>query len=184
MQSFILDRHTDPNNPTMKVTQDDKIPVYDSLADAQADIANLEEGQIGLTEDTGATEKVVDVVQDGNMNPVTSNAVYDNLQIRPKVTRGSGYTLAEAFDNAHIQKNPVDIFGICDYVAETLIKTSAVADNTVTLHNHAVGGPAFAIILQKLNTNYGAAIIFNYGSDYQFLFRYTNNSYHIQLIYN
>lgn len=54
MQSFILDRHTDPSNPTMKVTQDDKIPVYDSLADAEADIANLEENQIGMTKDTGA----------------------------------------------------------------------------------------------------------------------------------
>lgn len=80
MQSFILDRHTDPNNPTMKVTQDDKIPVYDSLADAQADIANIEEGQIGMTEDSGATEKVVDVIQDGNMNAVTSNAVFDAIK--------------------------------------------------------------------------------------------------------
>lgn len=77
MQSFILDRHTDPSNPTMKVTQDDKIPIYNSKADAQADIANIEEGGIVATKDTGATGKVVDVVQDGNMNPVTSNGVYD-----------------------------------------------------------------------------------------------------------
>lgn len=77
MQSFILDRHTDPSNPTMKVTQDDKIPIYDSKADAEADLANIEEGGIVATKDTGATEKVVDVVEDGNMNPVTSNAVAD-----------------------------------------------------------------------------------------------------------
>lgn len=75
INSYILDRHTDPNNPVMKVTQDDKIPIYDSKADAEADIANIEEGAIVATKDTGATEKVVDVVQDGNMNPVTSNAV-------------------------------------------------------------------------------------------------------------
>lgn len=75
MQSFILDRHTDPSNPTMKVTQDDKIPIYDSKADAEADLANIEEGGIVATKDTGATEKVVDVVEDDNMNPVTSNAV-------------------------------------------------------------------------------------------------------------
>lgn len=79
MQSFILDRHTDPSNPTMKVTQDDKIPIYDSKADAEADLANIEEGGIVATKDTGASEKVVDVVQDGNMNPVTSNAVYDAI---------------------------------------------------------------------------------------------------------
>lgn len=75
INSYILDRHTDPNNPVMKVTQDDKIPIYDSKADAEADIANIEEGAIVATKDTGATEKVVDVVEDGNMNPVTSNAV-------------------------------------------------------------------------------------------------------------
>ncbi len=79
MQSFILDRHTDPSNPVMKVTQDDKIPIYDSKADAEADIANIEEGGIVATKDTGATEKVVDVVENGNMNPVTSNAAYDAI---------------------------------------------------------------------------------------------------------
>ena len=79
MQSFILDRHTDPSNPVMKVTQDDKIPIYDSKADAEADLANIEEGGIVATKDTGATEKVVDVVQDGNMNPVTSNGVFDAI---------------------------------------------------------------------------------------------------------
>lgn len=80
MQSFILDRHTDPSNPTMKVTQDEKIPVYDSKAAAEADIANIVDDGIVFTKDTGATEKVVDVVEDGNMNPVTSNAVYDALR--------------------------------------------------------------------------------------------------------
>lgn len=93
MQSFILDRHTDPNNPTMKVTQDDKIPVYDSLADAQADIANIEEGQIGMTEDSGATEKVVDVIQDGNMNAVTSNAVFDFISSLSGVTQVGDWRL-------------------------------------------------------------------------------------------
>lgn len=86
MQSFILDRHTDPSNPVMKVTQDDKIPIYDSKADAEADLANIEEGAIVATKDTGATEKVVDVVEDGNMNPVTSNAVYDAIADVKNVT--------------------------------------------------------------------------------------------------
>ncbi len=80
MQSFILDRHTDPSNPTLKVTQDDKIPIYDSKADAEADLANIDEGAIVATKDTGASETVVDVVEDGNMNPVTSNAVADCLK--------------------------------------------------------------------------------------------------------
>lgn len=58
MQSFILDRHTDPNNPVMKVTQDDKVPIYDSKADAEADIANIEEGAIVATK-AGESEGVV-----------------------------------------------------------------------------------------------------------------------------
>lgn len=33
--------------------QDEKIPVYDTLADAQADLSNLEEGQIIATRDYG-----------------------------------------------------------------------------------------------------------------------------------
>lgn len=63
--------------------QDEKIPVYDTLSDAQSDLANLAEGQIIATRDYGTPTPVipvVDTVADGNMNAVTSNAVYDNLQ--------------------------------------------------------------------------------------------------------
>lgn len=67
MQSFILDRHTDPNNPTMKVTQDDKIPVYDSVADAQADLANIEEGAIVATKDTGAELDIREYIRNQNI---------------------------------------------------------------------------------------------------------------------
>lgn len=57
--------------------QDDKIPVYDTIADAQTDLANLEVGQIVATKDFGTESLVVsDAVTDGDMHPVTSNAVY------------------------------------------------------------------------------------------------------------
>lgn len=101
MQSFILDRHTDPSNPTMKVTQDDKIPIYDSKADAEADLANIEEGAIVATKDTGATGKVVDVVEDGNMNPVTSNAVYDALRKAHFKTYAVGAQSVDANGNVY-----------------------------------------------------------------------------------
>lgn len=64
---------------TLDAIQNEKVPVYNTRAAAEADIANIEEGAIVATKDTGATEKVVDVVEDGNMNPVTSNAVYDAI---------------------------------------------------------------------------------------------------------
>lgn len=75
---------------TLDAIQNEKVPVYNTRAAAEADIANIEEGAIVATKDTGATEKVVDVVEDGNMNPVTSNAVYDAIdefKIRRKTVR-------------------------------------------------------------------------------------------------
>ena len=60
--------------------QDDKIPVYETKAAAEADIANLSDGQLIATKDEGnENAKPVDVVESGNMHAVTSNAVADSL---------------------------------------------------------------------------------------------------------
>lgn len=60
--------------------QDEKIPVYETIDAASADLANLEVGQIIATNDTGSELSTpVDVVEDGNMKAVTSNAVADGL---------------------------------------------------------------------------------------------------------
>ena len=54
------------------------IEVYPTLADAQADLANLEDGQFVATED-GQLFNTTNTVESGNMNSVTSNAVADAL---------------------------------------------------------------------------------------------------------
>ena len=55
-----------------------EIPLYETKAAAEADIANLTDGQIIATKDEGnENAKPVDVVEDGNMHAVTSNAVAD-----------------------------------------------------------------------------------------------------------
>ena len=60
--------------------QDEKIPVYETKTAAETDLANLEVGQIIATNDKGSELSApVDVVQDGNMHAVTSNAVADGL---------------------------------------------------------------------------------------------------------
>lgn len=60
--------------------QDEKIPVYETKTAAENDLANLEVGQIIATKDEGSElSNPVDVVQDGNMHAVTSNAVADGL---------------------------------------------------------------------------------------------------------
>lgn len=61
---------------TLSEIESDVIPVYDDKTSAEADLANLEEGQLGLTKDTGAELSApVDIVQSGNLHAVTSNAV-------------------------------------------------------------------------------------------------------------
>ena len=64
------------NQQTLSEIESDKMPIYDSVADAEADLANLEEGQIVATKDTGTElSQPVDVVESGNLHAVTSNAV-------------------------------------------------------------------------------------------------------------
>ena len=63
---------------TTEPIENNKIPVYDTKTDAEADLANLTVGQIIATKDEGSEVSIpVDVVQDGNMHAVTSNAVAD-----------------------------------------------------------------------------------------------------------
>jgi hypothetical protein len=84
------------NQQTLSEIESDKIPVYDSVADAEADLANLADGQIGATADTGSELSApTDTVQSGNMHAVTSNAVAQkvdeiNAKIRSGMTNGTG----------------------------------------------------------------------------------------------
>ena len=64
---------------TLTGSQDEKVAVYQTVADAEADLANLEAGQIVATPDTGdELAQPVDEVTSGSMHAVTSNAV-DNI---------------------------------------------------------------------------------------------------------
>ena len=74
---------------TLEQIENNKIPVYETKAAAEADIANLEVGQIIATKDEGnENAKPVDVVQDGNMHAVTSNAVAKVLGEHNGIFRG------------------------------------------------------------------------------------------------
>lgn len=65
---------------TLVELESEKIPVYEDLADAESDLANLAENQIIATHDTGSELSApVDTVQSGNMHAVTSNAVAESL---------------------------------------------------------------------------------------------------------
>ena len=81
MKQYIVDRHTDPSNPSLISVPSEKIPVYDTKDDAEADLANLTVGQIIATKDTGDELAIpVDSVQSGNLHAVTSNAVFNAIK--------------------------------------------------------------------------------------------------------
>jgi hypothetical protein len=84
------------NQQTLSEIETDKIPVYDSKADAEADLANLADGQIGATSDTGSELSApTDTVQSGNMHAVTSNAVAESLSYSTTEQKTGGKWLDE-----------------------------------------------------------------------------------------
>lgn len=65
MKSFIIDRSG--LNPVLKPTNDRKVPVYDTLQDAEADLANLEENQIGFTNEMVVSDSVKAYIRNQNL---------------------------------------------------------------------------------------------------------------------
>lgn len=101
--------------------QDEKIPVYETKTAAENDLANLEVGQIIATKDEGnELSNPVDVVQDGNMHAVTSNAVFDYVNnaevIEPTINTSSAYTVLEL--KVRKTGNVVSIAGIVEINAQ------------------------------------------------------------------
>ena len=85
---------------TIEPIENNKIPVYETKTAAENDLANLEVGQIIATNDEGnELLNPVDVVEDGNMHAVTSNAVFDYVNnvevIEPTINTDSKYTVLE-----------------------------------------------------------------------------------------
>lgn len=79
------------SSQTLEKIENNKIPIYETKAAAEADIANLTDGQIIGTKDEGnENAKPVDVVEKGNLHAVTSNAVagyVDGKALYKKVTK-------------------------------------------------------------------------------------------------
>ena len=85
---------------TIEPIENNKMPVYETKTAAENDLANLEVGQIIATKDEGnELSNPVDVVQDGNMHAVTSNAVFDYVNnvevIEPTINTDSRYNVLE-----------------------------------------------------------------------------------------
>ena len=97
--------------------QDEKIPVYETKTAAENDLANLEVGQIVATKDEGnELSNPVDVVQDGNMHAVTSNAVADSLSYSTNEVKTGGKWI----DGKPIYRKVVD-FGALPNASEKTV---------------------------------------------------------------
>ena len=80
------------NEQTLSEIETDKIPIYPSVQDIEDDFANLEEGQIVATPDTGnEVAQPVDVVEKDNLHAVTSNAVSESLSYSTTEQKTGGY---------------------------------------------------------------------------------------------
>ena len=76
---------------TIEPIENNKIPVYETKEAAEADIANLSDGQIIATKDEGNEyAKPVDAVESGNLHAVTSNAVADSLSYSTQEVKTGG----------------------------------------------------------------------------------------------
>lgn len=69
------------NEQTLTPIINEKVPIYDTIADAESDLSNLEVGQIVKTKDAGLVANLnpIDEVKQGVFLPPTSNAVAESL---------------------------------------------------------------------------------------------------------
>ena len=124
---------------TIEPIENNKIPVYETKTAAETDLANLEVGQIIATKDEGnELSNPVDVVQDGNMHAVTSNAVanfaFDKDRIRVGYVLGGSANSDDwyaTFDTPftdtsyHVLVSPESVAGVCPSGWYILQKTSS-----------------------------------------------------------
>ena len=143
---------------TTEPIENNKIPVYETKAAAEADIANLSDGQIIATKDEGnENAKPVDVVEKGNMHAVTSNAVAIATGSKIGFLSGKSTDIIEAFSQVIIPN---------DYYAKTIKQFCETIDNYNSgVHSLSIGGPTYGFVLWKHDNKHFVIDMLSY-SDY------------------
>lgn len=149
MKQFIVDRHTAPSTPTLDEVPTEKIPIYDSISDAEDDLANLAVGQLVGTKDDGADEllKVVDTVEDNNMHPVTSNAVAESQSYSTTEQLTGGKWI----DGKPIYRKVIDFGALPNNTTKSVGHNIANLDTVVSFHGIAYDG-SYYIPIPYVNT--------------------------------
>ena len=143
---------------TLEPIENNKIPVYETKTAAEADIANLTDGQIIATKDEGnENSKPVDVVEKGNMHAVTSNAVADVTGTKIGFLSGTSSDIIEAFSKVGIPN---------EFYAKTIkMFCDTIANYNSGVHSLSIGGPAYGFVLWKHDDEHFAIDMLSY-SDY------------------
>lgn len=125
---------------TLSELETDKLPLYNSLADAEADLANLEENQIVATKDTGnELAQPVNTVEAGNLHAVTSNAVsrvcprflnYANI-----ITLSSGVTTWQATEDCFVIVNQLTSAGRFSIEIDNIEVGTSDTTSNITLNS-------------------------------------------------
>lgn len=143
---------------TTEPIENNKIPVYETKAAAEADIANLTDGQIiGTKDDGNELPNPVDVVESGNMHAVTSNAVATVISSKIGFISGKSTDIIEAFSQVGIPN---------DFYAKTIkMFCDTIANYTNGVHSLSIGGPAYGFVLWKHDNEHFVIDVLSY-SDY------------------
>ena len=140
---------------TLEKIENNKIPVYETKAAAEADIANLSDGQIIATKDEGnELPNPVDVVESGNMHAVTSNAVATVTSSKVGFLSGESADIIEAFSKVGIPN---------DFYTKTIKMFCDTIDSYSTgVHSLSIGGPAYGFVLFKNSNEYFVIDVLSY----------------------
>ena len=143
---------------TTEPIENNKIPIYETKAAAEADIANLSDGQIIGTKDEGnENAKPVDVVEKGNMHAVTSNAVATVTGSKMGFLLGKSTDILVAFSQVGIPN---------EFYAKTIKQfCETIGNYNSGVHSLSIGGPAYGFILWKHDNEHFAIDMLSY-SDY------------------
>ena len=164
---------------TIEPIENNKIPVYETKTAAENDLANLEVGQIIATKDEGnELSNPVDVVQDGNMHAVTSNAVADALEnkrtINPAAYIDFSITINDEVNFYKLSLDTISIEGVKSALITYGFHT--VLTGTSIIEFLGSNGQRLTVILSHSGTNYFGGIVITYYFPITYL-RYSNGTW-------
>ena len=164
---------------TIEPIENNKIPVYETKTAAENDLVNLEVGQIIATKDEGnELSNPVDVVQDGNMHAVTSNAVASALEnkrtINPATSIDFLTTINDKVNFYKLSLDTVSIEGVKS--ALTTYGFQNVQSGTSIIELIGPGGQRFTVILSHSGTKYFGGIVITYYFPITYI-RYSNGTW-------